>query len=53
MMICQILLIIASLFTHESSAAMHYTWAMIDFIMLAQYTSHDENTLKYIQHTLF
>ncbi len=52
-MICQILLIIASLFTHESSAAMHCTWAMIDFIMLAQYTSHDEDTLKYMQHALF
>ncbi len=52
-MIHQILLIIASLLTHESSAAMHCTWAMINFIMLAQYTSHDEDTFKYMQHTLF
>ena len=52
-MIHQILLIIASLLTHESSAVMHCTRAMIDFIMLAQYTSHDEDTLKYMQHALF
>ncbi len=49
----QILSIIASLFTHESSATMHCTRAMIDFIMLAQYTSHDEDTLRYMQHALF
>ncbi len=52
-MICQILSIIASLLTHESSAMMHCTWAMIDFIMLAQYTSYDEDILKYMQHALF
>jgi len=52
-MIHQILSIIASLLTHESSAAMHCTRAMIDFIMFAQYTSHDEDTFKYMQHALF
>jgi len=49
----QILSIIASLLTHESFAAMHCTWAMIDFIMLAQYTSYDEDILRYMQHALF
>jgi len=49
----QILSIITSLLTYESFAAMHCTRAMIDFIMLAQYTSHDENTLRYMQHTFF
>ncbi len=52
-MIYQILSIIASLLTHELSAAMHYTQAMIDFIMLVQYTSYDEDTLRYMQHALF
>ncbi len=46
-------MIIASLLTHESSAAMHCTQAMIDFIMLAQYTLHDEDILRYMQHALF
>ncbi len=49
----QILSIIASLLTHESSAVMHCTQAMIDFIMLAQYISYDEDTLRYMQHALF
>ncbi len=52
-MIRQILSIIASLLTHESSAAIHCTQAMIDFIMLAQYTSYNEDTLRYMQHAFF
>ncbi len=52
-MIYQILSIITSLLTHESSAMMHCTQAMINFIMLAQYTSHDEDIFKYMQHALF
>ncbi len=43
--VCQIVLMIASLLAHDASAAVHFTWAVVNFVMLTQYISHDENTL--------
>ncbi len=44
---------IASLLVHDASAAVHFTWAVVNFVMLTQYISHDENTLQYLLHVLF
>jgi len=41
----QIVLMIASLLAHDASAAVHFIWAVVNFMMLTQYTSHDKNTL--------
>ena len=32
---------------------MHFTWAVINFVILSQYSFHDNNTLQYLQHALF
>ena len=51
--IYQIVFIVVSLLTQWASAAMHFTWAVVDFVILSQYSSHDDDTLQYLQHTLF
>jgi len=44
---------IAPLLAHDASAAVHFIWAVVDFVMLTQYTSHDKDTLQYLLHALF
>ena len=49
----QIISVIVSLLTQWASAAMHFTWAVMNFVILSQYNSHDDNTLQYLQYALF
>lgn len=49
----QIVPVVAPLLSHHAPAAVHYARALVDFVVLAQYTSHDEDTLRYLQHALF
>ncbi len=49
----QIIFIIASMFTTYQSTAMHCAHAIIDFIVIAHYTSHDTKFLKYLDHALY
>ncbi len=44
---------VAPLLVHDASAAVHFIWAVVNFVMLTQYTSHDEDTLQYLSHVLF
>ncbi len=44
---------IAPLLAHDASAAVHFTWAVVNFVMLTQYISHNEDTLQYLSHVLF
>ncbi len=37
----------------KASAAVHFAWAVIDFMILAQYHLHEEETLWYLEHALF
>ncbi len=53
MIVHQIVSVIASLLAHDASAAVHFIWAVVNFVMLTQYTSHDEDTLQYLLHVLF
>ena len=49
----QIVSVVASLLTQWASAAMQFTQAVVDFVILSQYSFHDNNTLQYLQHALF
>jgi len=49
----QIVLMVAPLLAHDAFAAVHFIWAVVNFVMLTQYISHDENTLQYLLHVLF
>ncbi len=51
--VCQFISIIASLLITKASAAIHFTQAVINFVILAQYYSHDEEILWYLEHALF
>jgi glutaredoxin 2 len=44
---------IASLLVHNASAAVHFIWTVVNFVMLTQYISHNKNTLQYLKHALF
>jgi hypothetical protein len=37
----------------KASAAVHFAWAVIDFMILAQYHLHEEEILWYLEHALF
>ncbi len=49
----QIIFVIASMFTAYQPAAMHCARAIIDFIVIARYASHDTEFLKYLDHALY
>ncbi len=51
--VCQLISVIASLLITKASAAVHFAWAVINFVILAQYHLHDEETLQYLEHALF
>ena len=52
-MMRQLIAVLVPLIPKEHTGAMLYTRAVLDFIMLAQYASHDDNTIGYIEHTLY
>jgi len=45
--------VIASLLVHNASAAVHFIWAVVNFVMLIQYIFYNKNTLQYLKHALF
>ncbi len=51
--VCQLISVIASLLIMRTFAAIHFAQAMINFMILAQYHLHDEETLWYLEHALF
>ncbi len=53
LIVCQLISVIASLLIMRASAAIHFAWAVIDFVILAQYHLHDEEIFWYLEHALF
>lgn len=51
-MVKQLVPVLASILTAKSLAAMHYTKAALDFVMLAMYISHTNQTLSYMAAAL-
>ena len=49
----QLVPVLAPILSKVSVGAMHCTRAIMDFVMLARYASHTEETLRYMEHTLF
>ena len=49
----QLMPIITPLLLKDEPIALLYARAMLDFIMLARYRSHNTATLEYIEHALF
>ena len=49
----QIVSVIVSLLAYCASAAVHFIQTVMNFVILTQYISHNENTLQYLKHTLF
>ena len=48
----QLLPVIAPLLTRHSPIAVHCARAMVDFVLLAQFRGHDEDTLGYLKHAM-
>ena len=38
---------------HDALETIQYIWAILDFIMLAQYVSYNKEMLRYIEHALY
>jgi hypothetical protein len=51
--ICQLISVLAPLLSTKVSEAMHCARAIIDFILLAQYKTHDDETLRYLEQALY
>ena len=41
------------LLSHDAPEAIQYTWAILDFTILAQYVLHNDEMLRYIEHALY
>ena len=41
------------LLIYDGPEAIQYTWALLDFRMLAEYVLHNEKTLRYTEHVLY
>jgi hypothetical protein len=52
-MIRQLIPVIAPLLSTKVPGAMHCARAIIDFILLAQYKTHNDETLRYLDHALY
>ena len=52
-MVRQLLPVVAPMLESSHSAALHCTRAILDFVMLSTYASHDETTLGYLEHALY
>ena len=52
-MVHQLVAVIAPLLTLKKPAAMLFARAAMDFVMLAFYRSHDDETLRYMSHALW
>jgi hypothetical protein len=49
----QLIPVIAPLLSMKEPGAMHYARAIVDFILLAQYKTHDDETLEYLDHAIY
>ena len=49
----QLIPVIAPLLSTKEPGAMHCAQAIVDFILLAQYKTHDDETLEYLDHALY
>ncbi len=52
-MIKQLIAVATPLLIHDASKTIQYARAILDFTMLAQYVSHDDKTLRYMEHALY
>ncbi len=52
-MIKQLIVAATPLLIHDTSEAIQYAQAILNFTMLTQYVSHDNETLRYMEHTLY
>src|SRR6266436_1200354 len=49
----QLIPVIAPLLSTKEPGAMHCARAIVDFILLAQYKTHDDETLRYLEQALY
>ena len=49
----QVIVSATPLLIHNTPEAIQYSWVILDFIMLAQYISHDNKMLRYIEYVLY
>jgi Plavaka transposase len=49
----QLIPALAPLLTSKAPYAMHFARATLDFVTMAQYRTHDEETLRYMEHALY
>ncbi len=52
-MVKQLIVAAMPLLIHDATKTIQCAQAILDFTMLAQYVSHDEETLHYIEHVLY
>ena len=52
-MVRQLLPVVAPLLEASHPAALHCARAVLDFVMLSTYASHDDTTLGYLEHALY
>ncbi len=52
-MVKQLIVIAMSLLIHDAPEAIQCARAILDFTMVAQYMSHDEEMLCYMEHVLY
>ncbi|KAI9750296.1 MAG: hypothetical protein M4579_006529 [Chaenotheca gracillima] len=49
----QLIPVVAPLLVARAPAALHFARALVDFVLLAQYRTHDEETMRYMSHALY
>ncbi|KAI9840208.1 MAG: hypothetical protein M1837_001836 [Sclerophora amabilis] len=49
----QFIPVVAPLLTAHAPAALHCARAIIDFVIMARYRTHDEDTVRYMSHALY
>ncbi len=52
-MVKQLIIAATPLLIYDAPEAIQCARAILDFTMLAQYVSHDEETLRYIEHAFY
>ncbi len=52
-MVKQLIAVAMPLLIHDASETIQCARAILDFTMLAQYVSHDDKTLRYMEHALY
>ena len=52
-MVKQLIVAAKPLFIHDVPEVIKYARAILDFIILAQYISHNKEMLRYMEHVLY